>query len=189
MAEWVEQRKVICITFCIKLGQSSTETIWMIQKAAAMGNWWLPASSRQCNHSRITCPAEFFGETSNQPGDSAPLSPDLVSYDPWFFPKTKITFEREEISDCPWDSGKYDGAADGDMENCIKSVHKISSHVIWKNKDIYWRRYTIQETLYLGQWCLSPLQVGTLGPQLSSPSHHQLPHGIFLNLTDGLKWT
>ena len=30
------------------------------------------------------------------------------------FPKTKITFEREEISDLWWDSGNYDGAADGD---------------------------------------------------------------------------
>ena len=28
-----------CIKFCIKLEPSSVETIWMIQKAAAMGNW------------------------------------------------------------------------------------------------------------------------------------------------------
>ena len=34
------------------------------------------------------------------------------------FPKTKITFERKEISDCQWDSGKYNGEADGDWENC-----------------------------------------------------------------------
>ena len=37
------------------------------------------------------------------------------------FPKTKITFEREVISDCQWDSEKYDGAADGDWENCVRS--------------------------------------------------------------------
>ena len=37
------------------------------------------------------------------------------------FPKTKITFEREEISDHWWDSGKYDGAADGEWENCVRS--------------------------------------------------------------------
>ena len=29
----------IGIKFCIKLEHSSVETIWMIQKAAAMGNW------------------------------------------------------------------------------------------------------------------------------------------------------
>ena len=27
-----------------------------------------------------------------------------------------------------------------------------------KNKDIYWRRYKMQETLYIGQWCLSLLR-------------------------------
>ena len=37
------------------------------------------------------------------------------------FPKTKFTFEREEISDHQWDSGKYDGAADGSWENSVRS--------------------------------------------------------------------
>ena len=37
MTELVEQR--IRIKFCVKLEHSSTETMWMIQKAAAMGNW------------------------------------------------------------------------------------------------------------------------------------------------------
>ena len=37
------------------------------------------------------------------------------------FPKIEVTFEREEISDCQWDSGKYDGVTDGDWENCVRS--------------------------------------------------------------------
>ena len=37
------------------------------------------------------------------------------------FPQTKITFEREEISDHQWVSGKLDRAADGDWENCVRS--------------------------------------------------------------------
>ena len=37
MTEQVEQQ--LCIRFCNKLEHSSVETIWMIQKAAAMGNW------------------------------------------------------------------------------------------------------------------------------------------------------
>ena len=37
MTERVEQQ--ICIKFCVKLEHSSTETVHMIQKAAAMGNW------------------------------------------------------------------------------------------------------------------------------------------------------
>ena len=36
-------------------------------------------------------------------------------------PKTKTTFEREEISDCRSHSGKYNRAADGDWENCVRS--------------------------------------------------------------------
>ena len=45
MTEQVEQQ--IYIKFCIKLEHSSVETIGMIQKAAAMGNWWLAASLQQ----------------------------------------------------------------------------------------------------------------------------------------------
>ena len=45
----------------------------------------------------------------------------------------------------------------------------------------------MQETLYIGQWCLSCLQSRHTGDSHSSPNHHQLPHNIFLNLIDGLK--
>ena len=107
--------------FCVKLEHSSTETSQMIQKATAMGNWWLAASLWQCARSCITSCAEFFGETSDHPGDSVPLQPGFNAL--WLlpFPKTKITFEREEISDHQWDSGKYNGAADGDWENWVRS--------------------------------------------------------------------
>ena len=37
------------------------------------------------------------------------------------FPRTKITFEREEILDSWWDSGKCNRAADGDWKNCVRS--------------------------------------------------------------------
>ena len=37
----------------------------------------------------------------------------------------------------------------------MRSVKKVSSYIIWKNKDIYWKRYKMQETLYIGQWLLS----------------------------------
>ena len=47
-----------------------------------------------------------FCETSNHPDDSAPLQPRFGTLWLLAFPKTKITFEREEISDHWWDSGK-----------------------------------------------------------------------------------
>ena len=68
----------------------------------------------------------------------------------------------------------------------MKSVQKVSSHGLWKI-DISWRKYKIQEALYIGQWCLSPLQSRHFGTSHSSPNHHQLTCCIFLNLTEGLK--
>ena len=87
MTKWVEQR--ICIRFCIKFEHSSVETIRMIQKAAGMGNWWLAASSQQHACSCITSRAEFFGETSNHPGDSAPLQPRFGALQLLAFPRLK----------------------------------------------------------------------------------------------------
>ena len=94
----------------------------MIQRAAAMGTWWLAASLPQCACSCTMSGAEFFGKRSNHLGDSVTLQPRFGALWLLAFPKTKITFEREEISDHGWDSGKYDGAADGDWENCRSKV-------------------------------------------------------------------
>ena len=86
--EWAEQW--ISIRFCVKLEHSSAETIRMIQKAAAMGNWWLAASSRQCTCSCITSRAEVFG-------DSAPLQRLLVPCDFWLFPKLKTLLKGKRF--------------------------------------------------------------------------------------------
>ena len=117
--DWVGQR--ICITFYAKFEHSSMETIRMTQKATTMGNWWLTVSSQQCAHLRITSRAEFFGETLNHPGDLAPLQPRFGALRLLAFPKTEITSEKEEISDHQWDSGKYNRAANGNWENCVRS--------------------------------------------------------------------
>ena len=118
-SKWVEQW--ICIKFFLKLEHSSRETIWMIQKTAAIGNWWLAASSLQHAISCITSCAEFFGKISNHPGVSVPppQQPRFGALQLLAFPKTKNTFEREEISDHQWDSGKYNRAANGNWENCV----------------------------------------------------------------------
>ena len=111
----------ICVKCCIKLEHSSMETTQMIQKATAMGNWWLAASSWRCAHSCIMSYAGVFGKTSNHPGDSHPLQPRFDTMWLLAFPKTKLTFEREEISDHLWDLRRYNRAAHGDWENCVRS--------------------------------------------------------------------
>ena len=96
MTEPVEQW--ICTKFHIKLEHSLLESIQMIQNATAMGNQWLAALSWQCACSCITSFTEFFGETSDHPGDSAPLKLRFGTLQLLSFPKTKKTFEKEEIS-------------------------------------------------------------------------------------------
>ena len=81
--------------------------------------------------------AECFGETSNHPGDSASQQPRFGALRLLPFPKTKITFEREEISDCQWDSGKYNGRVHGDS-------NKGFCRVFW----------TVEEML--GELCEAP---------------------------------
>ena len=94
--DWVSRAKNFH-HICIKLGYSSVETIQIIQKATAMGNWWLAASSQQCGHSCITSRAEIFGKTSSNSGDSTPYSPDLAPCNFWLFPKLKSPLKGERF--------------------------------------------------------------------------------------------
>ena len=116
---WVEQH--ICVKFCIRLNHSSVETIQMIQKATAVGNWWLAASSWQYSCSCITSHAEFLAKYKITLVRQPTYSPYFDVFWLLAFSKSKIASEREEISDCQWDSGKYNRAADGDWENCVRS--------------------------------------------------------------------
>ena len=95
MTAWVQQW--ICIKFCIKLEHSPMETIQMIQKATAVGNWGLAASSWQCTCSCITFHAEIFGTTSNHQVTQPPYSPDLVPCDFWIIPKLKSPLKGKKF--------------------------------------------------------------------------------------------
>ena len=48
-----------------------------------------------------------------------------------------------------------------------------------ENKDIYWRRHKIQETLYIGQWHLRPHQTKHLGPHTVLPVSISCPLVFF----------
>ena len=61
----------------------------------------------------------------------------------------------------------------------MRSVQKVSSHL----RDIYWRRYKIQETLYIGQQLLSPFQSRHLGTSHSSDLHRLPCHISWISLT------
>ena len=82
--------------FYVKLKHSSTETIWMIQKAAARSSWWLAASS-QHTRSCITSHCRDFWPNIKSPSDSAPLQPRFVTLCLLPFPKTKITLKGKRF--------------------------------------------------------------------------------------------
>ena len=50
-------------------------------------------------------------------------------------------------------------------EVCPESIQPCAV----RNRDIYWRRYKIQQALSIGQWGLSPLKIRHLGTSHSSP--------------------
>ena len=123
MIQWVEQQ--ICIKLCVNLEHSSAENyshdwcrrlqLW----ATVIGSF---ITTARCPlMSEVVC--RDFSETSNHLGDSAPLQTRFGSLWLLAFPKTKIIFGKEEILDCWWDSGKHEGADDGNelMENCVRS--------------------------------------------------------------------
>ena len=112
------------------------------QTAAAVSFWWSAASSQQPACSGITSHAEFFGET-NHPHDSAPLQPRFGALWLLDFPKTKIAFEREEISDNRCDSGKENGTLDDKwkrgfcrvfwtVEEMLGDLCKVPRCLLWR---------------------------------------------------------
>ena len=60
----------------------------------ATGDWQLHHNNAPAHASHL---AQFFGDTSNCPGDSAPYSPDLVPRDFWLFPKLKSPLKRKRF--------------------------------------------------------------------------------------------
>ena len=85
----------------------------------ATGDWQLHHDNVPAHASRLM--QRFFAKHQITQVTQPSLQPTFGALWLLAFPKTKITFEREEISHCPWDSGKYKGAADGHWENCVGS--------------------------------------------------------------------
>ena len=83
--------------FCVKPGHSSIETIQMIQKATAMGNWWLAASSWQCACFCITFCAVFFAKEQITQVTQPYYCQDLVPCDFWLFPKLKSSLKGKRF--------------------------------------------------------------------------------------------
>ena len=119
MTEWVQWQ--ICIEFCIKLEHSSAETILTIQKAAAMGYWWLAASSQQCSLFMWHILFRVFWWNIKSPRWLSPLQSRFGNLNFWLLPKLKSSLKGKRFQNINEISEKYSGAADGNWENCVRS--------------------------------------------------------------------
>ena len=87
----------IYIKFCIKLEDSSIETVWMIQKAAIMGNWWLVASSWLHTHYASHLLQRFLVKHQITQVTQLPCSPDLAPCNFWLFTKLKSPLKGRRL--------------------------------------------------------------------------------------------
>ena len=85
--DWV--RNESASHFSVSLNISLQELFRWFRRPQLWATGGLAASSWKRTGSCILSCAEFFGETSNHPGDSAPYSPDLAPCDFWLFLKLK----------------------------------------------------------------------------------------------------
>ena len=84
-SKWLsEKSNKSASNFVLSWKHSSTETIWMIQKTAAMGNWWLTAPSWQHTSSCSMSGAEFWWNIKALRWLSPPFRPAF-----WLFSKLK----------------------------------------------------------------------------------------------------
>ena len=102
-----------------ELEHSSAETIQVIQKAAAVGKWWL-----QLHHNNVPAHAlhlvQFFGKTSNHPGDSALLQPDLVPCNFRLFTKLKSPLKGNRFQTIYEVQENTMGQLMAIWENCVR---------------------------------------------------------------------
>ena len=109
-----QEEQWICNRFCIKLEHSSPDTIQMIQKASSYGKLVIGSfiTTMHLLAHHVSCRVVWWNIKS--PRWLSPTTTQILL-------KTKITFERGEISDHQWDLGKCDRTADGDWENSVRS--------------------------------------------------------------------
>ena len=111
----------ICIKFVLSLNIPLWKLFRWLRRLQlwATSDWQLHHDNVPTHESHLV--QTFLAKQQITQVTQTHYSPDFVTLHLLAFPKTKITFEREEIWDCWWDSGKYARAADGDWENCVRS--------------------------------------------------------------------
>ena len=151
MTERVKQW--VCIKFCVNLEHISAELFRWFRKLQlwVTGDWQPHHNNMPAHASHLM---QSFWWNIKSPRWLSPLQPRLGAVWLQAFPKTKITFEREEISDCLWDSGKYDRPADGNsnkgfyrlfwmVEEMLGKLCKVPGCLLWKGLRHHYRMHKV----------------------------------------------
>ena len=143
-SKWLsKESKKYAWNFALSLNVPAWKLFGWFRRLSGMMQWVISSTSLQRAAYASRLIQSTFGETSNHPGDSIPLSPDLAHYDFWLFPKLESPFEREKISDHWWDLGKYDSAVEGDsnkgfctmfwtVEEVLGELCEVPRCVLWR---------------------------------------------------------
>ena len=150
---------------------------WMIQKAAVMGNWWLAASLWNVPAYTSHLVQSFLVNHQITQVTQLPYSLDLVPCDLWFFPKLKSPLKGKRVQTTnERDSGKYNRAADGDWENCMRSQGAYFEGN-WGVIEKEWILTTCDSTdgprEYYAQWNVSHRRTSTMWFHLSAEPKEQ----------------
>ena len=118
MTERVEQW--ICNDFCINLEHCLQKLLRWFRRPQL----WATGDGQRHHDNVLThasCLMQSFLVKHQITQVTAPVQLIFGTLRLLVFPKTKIIFEREEISNHWRDSRKHVGAADGEWENCVRS--------------------------------------------------------------------
>ena len=85
----------------------------------ATGDWQLHHNNTPAHASGLM--QSFLAKHQITQVTQTPYSPDLASWFFWLFPKLKSPLKGKRFQTIDEIQGKYDGAADGDWENSVRS--------------------------------------------------------------------
>ena len=132
-------------------------TFW---KAWNKQNTWECWTRMGCNQERVVPQVP-----------QSPLQSRLGALRLLAFPKTKITLEREEISNHRWDSGKYDRAADGNynkgvcrvfwtVEEMLGELCEVPSCLLWRELRCHCLAHNVYRIFFNKCLCFSYYMAG-----------------------------
>ena len=154
----------------LKLEHSSVETIQMIQKVAAMGNWWLAASSRQHALSVPHVSCRGFWWNIKSPRWLTPLQPRFGTLPLLALPKLKSSLKGKRFQTV------YDIQENTTRQLMVRmgELCEVPRCLIWRGLRHHCPMYSVSCILYLLQQMSLYFYSTWLGTFWTDLVHHRI---------------